>query len=564
MAVVQISRIQVRRGKANSGTGIPQLASGEMAWALDTQELYIGSGSVAEGAPAVGNTRVLTEVDLGSAGGIINSLQYVYKLGSGVQTGTSPNIPVSRTFQSRFDDVTTGLNFGVVGDETTNVTVQLQRAIDQLFLNPTTGKSSLSSVAGVKTRVTLILAPGIYTITGTIYIPSYASIEGSGPDKTIIKHSGTGPVFRFVNDTSTPGNPATLASTVSNTRPKGILLKGMTIQTSTGTQTALKLDAVKDSVFEDLNIIGTWAGTYNANSQGINMSVVSSLVNCENNIFKNINISGFSYGVWAKQDILNNAFHDCNITDVRQGVVFGQGANGSTIGEQYGPRGTIISNTRFIDVKQQGILIELGTRNSVVDSKFINVGNNGGGNSAAVYPQVYFGENENSYVTNVSDRADDLAGSLNSTVPYVPELAGRGTFQSYGTRKITIGQINNNYLLAFRLPVSTDSFGGPQRSITYSIDYIYRSTGNNYTRSGTIDISVDVEQGYAQLSDDYNVVNIASAEAVKFEFRTTLLNANGTEYTHALGTVPYSIAVEYQNSISGDAGILQYSYSSTF
>jgi len=28
MAVVQISRIQIRRGKANSGSGIPQLASG--------------------------------------------------------------------------------------------------------------------------------------------------------------------------------------------------------------------------------------------------------------------------------------------------------------------------------------------------------------------------------------------------------------------------------------------------------------------------------------------------------------------------------------------------------
>ena len=46
MAVVQISRIQVRRGRANGGTGVPQLASGELAWAVDTQELFIGNGSV--------------------------------------------------------------------------------------------------------------------------------------------------------------------------------------------------------------------------------------------------------------------------------------------------------------------------------------------------------------------------------------------------------------------------------------------------------------------------------------------------------------------------------------
>ena len=64
MAVVQISRIQVRRGKINSGTGLPQLASGEMAWAIDSQELYIGNGAVSEGSPAVGNTKILTQKDL--------------------------------------------------------------------------------------------------------------------------------------------------------------------------------------------------------------------------------------------------------------------------------------------------------------------------------------------------------------------------------------------------------------------------------------------------------------------------------------------------------------------
>ena len=61
MAVVQISKIQVRRGK-KTVSGIPQLASGELGWAVDTQELYIGNGSVAEGAPAVGNTKILTEM----------------------------------------------------------------------------------------------------------------------------------------------------------------------------------------------------------------------------------------------------------------------------------------------------------------------------------------------------------------------------------------------------------------------------------------------------------------------------------------------------------------------
>ena len=60
MAVIQISKIQVRRG-AISDQALPQLASGEFGWAVDTQQLFIGNGSVAEGSPAVGNTEILTE-----------------------------------------------------------------------------------------------------------------------------------------------------------------------------------------------------------------------------------------------------------------------------------------------------------------------------------------------------------------------------------------------------------------------------------------------------------------------------------------------------------------------
>ena len=63
MAIVSISRIQIRRGKKNVGSGLPQLAGGEFGWAIDTQELFLGNASVAEGAPSGGNTKNLTEHD---------------------------------------------------------------------------------------------------------------------------------------------------------------------------------------------------------------------------------------------------------------------------------------------------------------------------------------------------------------------------------------------------------------------------------------------------------------------------------------------------------------------
>ncbi len=60
MAITQISRIQHRRGLRES---LPQLAAGELGWAVDTQELFIGNGTVSDGAPETGNTKIITEDD---------------------------------------------------------------------------------------------------------------------------------------------------------------------------------------------------------------------------------------------------------------------------------------------------------------------------------------------------------------------------------------------------------------------------------------------------------------------------------------------------------------------
>ena len=58
MAIVSISRIQHRRGLQQD---LPLLASAELGWSLDTQRLYIGNGSTAEGAPRTGVSEILTE-----------------------------------------------------------------------------------------------------------------------------------------------------------------------------------------------------------------------------------------------------------------------------------------------------------------------------------------------------------------------------------------------------------------------------------------------------------------------------------------------------------------------
>jgi hypothetical protein len=57
MAVVQISKIQIRRGLQEN---LPQLASAEMGWSIDERRLFIGNGTLAEGAPTTGVTEILT------------------------------------------------------------------------------------------------------------------------------------------------------------------------------------------------------------------------------------------------------------------------------------------------------------------------------------------------------------------------------------------------------------------------------------------------------------------------------------------------------------------------
>lgn len=61
MAVIQISRIQHRRGLE---ADLPNLASAELGWSLDTRKLYIGNGTPEEGAPSVGKTEILTQYSI--------------------------------------------------------------------------------------------------------------------------------------------------------------------------------------------------------------------------------------------------------------------------------------------------------------------------------------------------------------------------------------------------------------------------------------------------------------------------------------------------------------------
>jgi hypothetical protein len=636
MAVVQISRIQIRRGKINSGTGMPQLSSGEMAWAIDSQELYIGNGAVSEGSPGVGNTKILTINDLTSQGNILNLIQHIYRANdTTMTTGTDANDPVARLIQDKLDDVVNLLDFVTDADILSDdYTAPLQRAVDQLFLNTNT-KASADTLFGKQSRVTLMLPAGVFKTSDTIYVPSFATIVGAGLDKTFIQYNPTftitgttalsnpvltttsattsmvgatitgnniqagtivqsvvvgvslqlsqpatavganqtftlvpvAPAIQFVNDSSSIGSPAAITTTTGNNQARNIYINGLTVQTPTAINTGMQLDCVRDSVFENIKFDGYWSGSgSNELCTGIKMNVFGAVV-CENNIFKNIKFVKLVYAVFVKQNILNNIFDDCSVGGIdapcRQGFVLGLGANGSSAGEQYGPRNTTISNTKFLNVKQQAVYVDLGSGNSTRNCTYTNVGNDGAGNTGAVYPQIYFDSYGNTSIGDKSDRPDDL-GTDNSLYIYKPELGGHGTYSPDLYKKITLGYQTAD-VLAFRLPCSSDFNGNAEGSVTYTITYFYKSNQTiGFTRRGTMTISADITNAEIQLSDEFDVTGgISEANQLKLDFNAKFIDEVGSVYTGAVGQTPASIGIYYINTYSTDNGPFTYSYTSS-
>ena len=194
MAILQISRITHRKGLQEN---LPQLSGAEIGWTVDKQRLFIGNGTLADGAPTVGNTEILTEhSDIFAA---INN--YTYKGSEGgyvVTTGVSAGNDITRTLQHKLDDFASVRDFGAVGDGTTDDTAAINRALYELFCRETT----------TTVRRSLFFPAGTYLTSSTILIPPYAKLYGEGAESSIIsyavrewayqKFNGTGSQVTFV------------------------------------------------------------------------------------------------------------------------------------------------------------------------------------------------------------------------------------------------------------------------------------------------------------------------------------------------------------------------------
>lgn len=292
MAIVQISQIQLRRGLQQD---LPQLASAEMGWSLDTRRLFIGNGTTAEGAPAIGHTEILTEHS--NFLGFVSSYTFAgTDSGYTSQTGATILAPVTRSLQSVLDDTVSVRDFGTVADGTTDDTAALNRAIQQIYVSSLNGTHK-------NTQRTIKIPAGTYKISSPLLVPPNCTLVGDGRSNTVISAT-TGTVFSICDSLYQTG---TNIGTNGATLPSSITIRDLTAQTAGTTAPAVLINKASDVTFNDVKFVG---GNY-----GLSITGTSSYINITHSYFisyatKSIYVDPAVTGVITR----SNYFDTTNVT----------------------------------------------------------------------------------------------------------------------------------------------------------------------------------------------------------------------------------------------------------
>lgn len=526
MAVVSISKIQVRRGKKNSDEGLPQLASGEFGWAIDTQELYIGNGSVAEGAPAVGNTRLLSSND-----NLFElATNYSYLQGA-IQTGRSSNSPVKRSLQDRLDDRVSIRAFGseTDGDHST----VLQRALDQLYLLDKDSRDK---------RVVLYIEPGRYTLHRTVYVPPFATIIGAGVDRTVFETVSDFTAFETTSSNSSPveeevpGNYVNDGTVSYETQARHIHMSGFTVlgETSRG----ICVNNCRDSVFEEIALRKKTGHPISTDDWGIYFKSLGTSVASRNNEFRRVLIKGHGHCVKSDYNIYNNTWLNCSFIDAVIAVLLGAEEPESTA-QEAGSVASVFHQCRFDRIEQEGILIERGAYNKSSHNRYYNVGNNLGTPSNTP-GDIEFPNFSSSSVTDTSindwfERQELLSSDPDFiSIGYSTEISSPSFVNFNQTHSVDIDFSPSDSVLC-KLPAG-DKQG-------FEIEYLYTSDQSKVSRTGVLEIVSNTPENKLGFSDEYTFTGSSPGDLDLF-----------AEYTADRRT----IEVKYINLTSGDAGRLQY------
>ena len=418
MPIVQISRIQHRRGKR---TDLPQLAAGELGWVIDEQRLFIGNGTVSDGAPAVGNTEIITS----GSSAFTSALSHTYKgyLGDSTPVTTAQQ----RTLQQRLDDYVSVKDFGAKGDNSTADITAIQNALDEIYKD--TDKDD------TRARRVLFFPAGTYRINAALKIPPYAHLVGEGPDKTIIRNSGNNAVLVTQDD---DGNVGANIGNSGATTPTQIQVSSMTLR-NTVAYGGVSLDRVTHAYFNNVKFQGSYTsgGSDAVNSKGVTVNHSNATYSTSNVAFNQCQFTKFARLVDISYNATNVRFHACDFSIAFYGALIGAEMDGSTAGLNNGPRDMQFTSSSWSTIGQQAILVApatgatdgAGPRHIVSHANFFakTVANNfeGTGTFSEV-PIIQFDNDECTSSQDFFERTDLRQSDGSSNLNAAPEVQGIG------------------------------------------------------------------------------------------------------------------------------------------
>jgi hypothetical protein len=582
VAIVQISQITQRKGLF---VDLPApLAGAELGWATDTRQLFIGNGTLQDGAPVVGNTEVLTQFsDI-----LSYATEYTYKGMSGgyaAQTGTSASTPVSQSLQTRLDSYAIITDFGASGDGSlsgtgTDVTANINNALYQLYCR---------DAANPATRRSLYFPAGVYIISDTLNIPPYCKLYGDGPESTIIYfyvQTWTDTVsyaagvlvksgVKYYRSTGEVPIGINIAETIywtEETLPPYIFRTADSLQqvgVNIGTNGAQQpgsfeissmkfqtnqiidgcyIEAAKDCSFESVNISGPET-TATITSNGflndtacIRWNTTDSFV-CNNIEWNHSTFTGMVWGTTTEEEIRAVTFSNCSFDTLYQGIYLGT----ATPPVNYvGPTGFRLVQNDFNNIYAEGIVIEEVGLNCSAYNIFYDVGNHFLGLTFPYTPVI------------------DLDGTNNISVG---DMFQRTNIYSTGTHP----RIKLNGLNGISLGMGLDNFNFYQNAAANNAVTNQMSLGTYQRAAGITDVLVDDSTDITMFTFD-----AAFVKAVKFDYtivrETAIRTGNYTVVSSidGAGTGIQGVDDGVQNSMPGvsftqteTGGIVTVKYSTT-
>lgn len=395
MAIISISRIQVRRGLKQD---LPQLASGELGWAIDTRQLYVGNGSTAEGAPILGNTEILTQFS--NVFDIDNT--YTFKGNSAgfiVQTGPTTLNPIARSLQDKFDDVANVRDFGAIGDGLADDTAAINRAITQLY-------NSTQVAGNFRSRRTLYFPAGTYNISGDVLrLVPYLRIQGDGRNNTVIQQTDSGQTC-CVTIADSLGLTGASMGTTGGILPTGIEVNDIRFSV-TNDQNVFLLDSLRGSVFRRVAFAGAQTNPVSIGTGNASVVLKSSAQFTQGIVFDNCEFSGSFLGITCDDDVRSVSIDGSYFDKLYQGVKLGEFSPVSKY-----PKAFKVSHSTFNSVAANGIRTFPNATGIVSTENYYNdVGNGFLGTGSPIYPVIMYRSDDNFSFGDTFERPDSDAAA---------------------------------------------------------------------------------------------------------------------------------------------------------